>query len=130
MTTFLSFVKVKVKVKNLEALKLFMVDKLLTKRTLATSKSHYRNNGNGEVYPYCLKYTKYSRQQTIIFGKQIRLVLADSDFLLKMAFACSELKFLSELVQILHSQDRLSTKCQPWQCHKLRGQHHIFIFTM
>ena len=62
LTTFLSFVKVKVKVKNLEALKLFMVDKLLTKRTLATSKSHYRNNGNGEVY--CLKYTRYSRQQT------------------------------------------------------------------
>ena len=76
MTTFLSFVKVKVKVKNLEALKLFMVDKLLTKRTLVTSKSHYRNNGNGEVYPYCLKYTKYSRQQTTICGKQIPLVLA------------------------------------------------------
>ena len=51
------------------------------------------------------------------------------EVILKIEFACSELKFLSELVQILHSQDRLSTKCQPWQCHKLRGQHHIFIFT-
>ena len=75
MTTFLSCVKVKVK--NLEAFKLFMVDKLLTKRTLVTSKSHYRNNGNGEVYPYRIKYTKYSRQQTTICGKLIPLVLAD-----------------------------------------------------